>query len=1832
MYMRDKNRIGLILRAFFLLSLPIGLYAQVIPIGVSTDTTCNRLFADEGGIQNPYPANSAVESTLCSDDSVDTHLSIRFPGGVDLGPGDTLYFFDGQTTAADLLLKVHAGTPQSTFVVEASANNASGCLTIRFTSDGNQQGRGWLGDIECRRQCQSILASFTGSDPPQVPADTGWIDVCIGEAVEFSGTALFPENDAFYNQSLATSTFNWDFGDGTRLEGATVTHEFHRSGGFRVKLSVTDALGCTSSNSIEKRVRVAPKPNFKTGALPPPLCPGDSIALTAGPFNTAPGAATLSAHATTGAFSSGGRRADSIPLPDGVGVSYDTSIYLDQFPPGLVLTSVDQLEGICVNMEHSWMGDLAISITCPNGTNVVLHEFVGNPGGRYVLGEPVLDSLEMDGLVPGKGYDYCWTPDATNLDWSILFSGGIIGTDTIPPGDYQSWEPLTNLLGCPINGEWTIEIQDFQRDDNGFVFNWGVEFSEDLLPSQETFQPNILNGQWVNDPDNISQYDPQTIVAKPSSPGEIFYFYQTEDDFGCIYDTAIAINALSPMSPACSACGNDVIAFQDTTICEFDTLQVNPQFSDEVTETVTFRTNPNYLIDRFTGSLSTPFNAGLPVRDMGAGTLIDPVSTIEEVCFNLDADPTEDLIVRLIAPDGRSIVLLEEVGPGANFSNTCFSPAANAPIGGAPPPFTGTFQPEDSFDGLIGSPLTGEWNLRIEESGGRKAKQLKDWHITFFSDLAYTYDWTPTRGLSCTDCPSPLISPDTTTTYILTVSDQSGCIVEDTLTVNVIPIQNMPPVTVEQVNGQNLEFNWPGLPPGTEYEYRITRNGIPEPWSAPTTQTQLLLPNLPGGTEILLEVRPYDPGGAGCTPQTQSATATLLACNLAFTPSVTEIVCAGDRGTIQLSPSGAYGEVTFQLQPAGTQNNTGTFIDLDAGNYQVQLTDSLGCQEQFNYNLTDPPALVSTPAAIRPVSCFGRSDGIARAEVNGGVPGYTFEWVESGLTDSIAQGLPSGVQTLIVTDNRGCADTSTVNILGPDPITLSTASTNPTCGNTTDGQITATAFKTNGEQLTLIWDSGQTGNTITDLGPGIYCVTATDQFGCSETRCDTLNAPQELTIDSISVRDVSCFGANDGIVRAFASGGTGNRSFSWNDLRNQQNSLASELPAGTYTVEVTDAGGCSVTAQATIDQPVELEVQIATDSVDCRGDSTGQAIATATGGNGPYQFEWNDGSLGTQLPDLAAGPVSVTVTDSSGCTAQANAEVFQPGSFLEVEAVQTRFGCEGDSGNAVEARVIDNPSNTAVSFEWGNGSTGTLQANLPAGPLQLTATDALGCLAFAGIEVRNLDTIEFFIQGNPPTCPGETNGSLGVAIISGGSGTDGADYEYRWNTGDTGPLITGLAGGQVYEVTVTDSVGCQTTEERFLAAPDPISFQLETADILCAGEAAGEARLTNISTQDDQFTILWDPRLNGASGPIIDQLPAGTYSVSVLDGNDCEVDTTFTISEPPALSIELETEDNICFDQEEGSIAATVSGGVPGYEIEWSTGDTTLQIEGLGSDFYTLTVTDSNGCSLTETAAISAPSPIDLRAETDAPSCNRRDDGSLSVSTSGGTGPYLYRIGEEPFGTDSIFTALEPGEYTVAVQDAQFCVAEEQFIIPEPSEVMVDMGTEVIFINPGDTVVLPAEIITSDGAVELVWETNDPASLSCTDCLNPLAFPEFTTVYTLRATDQGGCEGFGRIRVQVSKRNLAFVPTGFTPNQDQENDRLIVHGDTNVRLISFRVFNRWGEQVFENENFEVNDEGAGWDGTIGGKPAPAGVYLWVLEAEFTDGTRQVLDGQTTLIR
>jgi hypothetical protein len=170
---------------------------------------------------------------------------------------------------------------------------------------------------------------------------------------------------------------------------------------------------------------------------------------------------------------------ETIPCP-----GYENTLDFSGFSAGQTLTDINKLLGICVNMEHSWMRDIVIYATCPNGTKVMLHDFAGRTGGEVYLGEPN-DFDSGANPIPGVGYDYCWTPTATNPSW--IDYANQTNAHTIPAGDYQSSESLNAFLGCPLNGGWTIRVEDRWAIDNGYIFKWSVRFDPSIVEDCENW-------------------------------------------------------------------------------------------------------------------------------------------------------------------------------------------------------------------------------------------------------------------------------------------------------------------------------------------------------------------------------------------------------------------------------------------------------------------------------------------------------------------------------------------------------------------------------------------------------------------------------------------------------------------------------------------------------------------------------------------------------------------------------------------------------------------------------------------------------------------------------------------------------------------------------------------------------------------------------------------------------------------------------------------------------------------------------------------------------------------------------------------------------------------------------------------------------------------------------------------------------------------------------------------------------------------------------------------------------------------------------------------------
>jgi hypothetical protein len=180
---------------------------------------------------------------------------------------------------------------------------------------------------------------------------------------------------------------------------------------------------------------------------------------------------------TGGCGEAGVTEGEPLALPDGGGTYYSSTINITGFTEGQFLEDVNGFLGICVNMEHSWIRDLQMEMTCPSGVTLILNEFLGQTGGQVFLGVPN-DSDDVD-PVPGVGWDYCWTPTATNAPMLDYANQTLVGT--LPAGDYQSSDPMQMLQGCTLNGDWSIRVQDLWGIDNGYIFSWGISFDPSLV-------------------------------------------------------------------------------------------------------------------------------------------------------------------------------------------------------------------------------------------------------------------------------------------------------------------------------------------------------------------------------------------------------------------------------------------------------------------------------------------------------------------------------------------------------------------------------------------------------------------------------------------------------------------------------------------------------------------------------------------------------------------------------------------------------------------------------------------------------------------------------------------------------------------------------------------------------------------------------------------------------------------------------------------------------------------------------------------------------------------------------------------------------------------------------------------------------------------------------------------------------------------------------------------------------------------------------------------------------------------------------------------------------
>ncbi len=1194
----------------------------------------------------------------------------------------------------------------------------------------------------------------------------------------------------------------------------------------------------------------------------------------------------------------------------------------------------------------------------------------------------------------------------------------------------------------------------------------------------------------------------------------------------------------------------------------------------------------------------------------------------------------------------------------------------SANVGGGTTPYTFVWNHNPTLNGPIASNLNpGTYNLTVSDANGciQTATATINASITiatngFANDAncfgessgsvilmptgspatPYVYNWNPNVSTAST------ATGLTAGTYEVTVTDGNGCFTTAAYNVNQ-PIQISATFTV------NLNISCAGSSDGS---LLVNPTGGSAPysyqWGANSgNQTTQLANNLPSGIHT---VTITDANGCSLSAGTVLADPTPIS----LTSSVNNnVLCNGlENGSATITPNGGSPIYSYQWDLTAGNQTTATATGLAAGPHDVTVTDMNGCSISTSVIITEPTALNPSISINNNISCFGLSDGSATANAVGGVPGYTYLWSNSA-NNQITQtaiNLPAGLHTVTVTDANGCTETASTSLNSPPQLNLIVTIVNGvTCFGGNDGTIQAnpsggTPFP--GGIYNYQWSTnanGQTSQTASNLTSGTYSVTVTDQGGCTITGSVVLNSSPQL-IGSVSLdNNVSCNGGADGQATATATGGTpfpgSVYGYEWSANANSQiTPTAINLPAGLYNVTITDALGCSIVETITITQPLPLTVSLTnTNDPLCFGDATGSATALPVGGTQPYNYFWSVSGETTQTASaLISGTHVVFVSDANGCQTSASLTLGQPSELQIISINGIDPLCTGESNGS--ATVIHQGGTPPITYLWSNAQVTQTAYNLDANSYTVTVIDGNGCTSVGGVSLVDPTPITYNITTTETSCSDASSCDAQATLtVSGGVG----GYTIVWDNGSVGLNAQFLCQGPHF-ATITDGNGCtEIVSFSINAAPALLPGNVVATPVNCYGGNDGFILVEPVGGTPPYNFNWYDPvglliMTNSGPSSTVTNLSAGVYTVIITDVNNCTIAPfPITLNEPiQALTTDtIAVSDASCYLSNDGTITVVPAGGTPSYTYQWdgnANGQTTQTALNLSNGTYAVTITDANGCSIIESATVNQPSALQATAVSDSTVCFGDASGSIAIpTTQGGVPPYLYSIDGINFYPDTLFSGLESGNYTIYVEDANGC----QFMLSEylygPPEILLEIFStavdNVIIMGDSTTLNPQSNIDLMDSTLVFTW--TPPNDLSCTDCLNPVASPFETTTYTLTVEDTTACSATNEITITVDKQRHFFVPNVFTPNGDNINDIFYPFGSPSISNVrKMLVYDRWGELMFQNENFSPDSPTNGWDGTFKGLDMDAGVFVYYIEIEFLDGLVEEFTGDVTLVR
>lgn len=875
----------------------------------------------------------------------------------------------------------------------------------------------------------------------------------------------------------------------------------------------------------------------------------------------------------------------------------------------------------------------------------------------------------------------------------------------------------------------------------------------------------------------------------------------------------------------------------------------------------------------------------------------------------------------------------------------------------------------------------------------------------------------------------------------------------------------------------------------------------------------------------------------GCSTPTiaNTNTVTLTAPSAVSISSLIPSTCnAYDNGQITVAAAGGTGSYNYSIN-GGSYQGSNLFSGLHTpSTYIVGIRDLNNCTSSQSVSLVGP----IVAGSVTPPACTtGATVALSVSGSSGGSGNLKWE-IRDGSTDaligsasSISNSIsapPGTFNAKVIDVNYPACSANTAPFTVNTPVSASVAQT-PASINCFGGTATLTAIPTGGVSpyTSYVWNGVIGGTSFSNAGSGAYSVTFQDSNGCSASASKTVTTPTQVlissTLSNFNAYNVSCKGGANGAINITPSGGTPIYTYAWSTTATSQN--LSGLSAGSYSITVKDSNGCDVSQTFTLTEP-SSSVAVAMNSkgdVTCYGSNNGTITVTGSGGVGAMSFSkdnWITSQLSASFSALPAATYTISARDANGCNATTSPILINTPVALSISSItKTDPLCNGTSTGSLFITATGGMGSYSYSNGAAYASSSTF-SNLSAGGYMLSVKDGNGCTVSSPIQTLvDPAVLNSSYVTTQQSCAGIVDGSI---TLTGTGGT--SPYTFSNNNGtsfQSSGSFAGLAANN-YSTVIKDNHGCTAARPVTVNIQAPLLGVINrTSPINCYGQSTG-ALSVSASGGTSPYNYAWS---NGSTAQNINSLVVGSYSVVIKDSKNCTTSESIVLDQPTVLSLaSINSNYNSygvsCKNSTDGFINVTPSGGTSPYTYSWNTGATSSSISAIAAGTYAVTVTDLKNCIANLPITLLAPEQLDaaINSKTNA-TCHGENDGSFTVTTTGGVGSYTYSIDGVAWQSSPEFSSLTANSYLIQVKDANSCTSVESVDVVEPPAITISIGA----LQEAGCGLSNGSILSSasggTGTLNYLWRnaSNQIVGSSAQLMDSP------SGIYSLAVTDQSGC-------------------------------------------------------------------------------------------------------------